>query len=163
MKIARINKTLSQCQLILEHFCVLGTFIELDKAGELRQDRGQMYIPTQEERYSKVAWYTLLMCLVLPSGVVAWAYGDFSDLMWCLFAFTLPLAHLLHAVGIAFTASVVFSSLLHALGFYWVTKRCKWKPKSKLTLVVTWGMFTALVLRLMVAYTLWQSIVGQGR
>lgn len=89
-----------------------------------------MYIPTQEERYSKVAWYTLLMCLVLPAGVVAWAYGDFSDLFWCIFAFTLPLAHLLSAMGVAFTASVIFSCLIHAAAFYWLAKRCKWAPKE---------------------------------
>jgi len=121
-----------------------------------------MYIPTQEERYSKVAWYTLLMCWVLPAGVVAWAYGDFSDLFWCIFAFTLPLAHLLSAMGVAFTASVIFSCILHATAFYWLAKRCKWAPKKKLTLVVTWGMFTALILRLMIAYMLWQSIVSQA-
>ncbi|MBQ4635370.1 MAG: hypothetical protein IJB64_02930 [Akkermansia sp.] len=121
-----------------------------------------MYIPTQEERYSKVAWYTLLMCLVLPAGVVAWAYGDFSDLFWCIFAFTLPLAHLISAMGVAFTASVIFSCIIHAAAFYWLAKRCKWAPKKKLTLVITWGMFTALILRLMIAYMLWQSIVSQA-
>lgn len=121
-----------------------------------------MYIPTQEERYSKVAWYTLLMCLVLPSGVVAWAYGDFSDFFWCIFAFTLPLAHLICAAGVAFTASVILSCLTHAAAFYLLAKRCKWHPKKKLTLVVTWGMFTALILRLMIAYMLWQSVVSQA-
>lgn len=121
-----------------------------------------MYIPTQEERYSKVAWYTLLMCLVLPSGVVAWAYGDFSDLLWCLFAFTLPAAQVFGALGVASTAAVIFSCLLHALGFYWLAKRSKWRPKTKLTLVVTWGMATALVLRLMIAYTLWRAVVSPG-
>lgn len=118
-----------------------------------------MYIPTQEERYSKVAWYTLLMCLAVPSGVVAWAYGNFSDLLMCVFAFTLPLAHLLAWVGISFGFSVIMSSVLHAAAFYWVAKRCKWHPKKKLTLVVTWGMFTALILRMMIAYVVWRKAV----
>ena len=139
---------------------MLLTSLKLDKRRRVGHDsRQSMYIPTQEERYSKVAWYTLLMCMILPSGVVAWAYGDFADLLWCLFAFTLPLAHVFVAVGIAFSASVVFSCLVHALAFYWVAKRCRWTPKKKLTFVVTWGMFTAFVLRLMVAYTVWKSVV----
>lgn len=122
----------------------------------------KMYIPTQEERYSKVAWYTLLMCLAVPSGVVAWAYGDISSLLTCAFAFTIPLARLLELVGISSGFAMIISSLLHAWGFYWISKRCKWAPKKKLTLVVTWGMFTALILRVMIAYTVWCIVLDKA-
>lgn len=119
-----------------------------------------MYIPTQQERYSKVAWYTLLLCLVLPSGLVAWAYGEIDSLLWCACAFVLPMARALTATGASFGGAVMLSSVFYALFFFWLIKRCKWKPKTRLTLAVTWGMCNALVLRLMIAYLLWRSIVG---
>ena len=113
-----------------------------------------MYIPTQEERYSKVAWYTLLMCLVVPSGVVAWAkgelYGYESNLLRCTCAFTEPLARMFAVIGISLGWALIISSVFHASAFYWIVKRCKWHPKKKLTLVVTWGMITALILRLLI-------------
>lgn len=119
-----------------------------------------MYIPTQKERYSKVAWYTLLLCMMLPSGLVAWAYGDFTSLAWCACAFLLPMTHLLVWTGASFGGAVMISSVFHSIAFFWLVKRCRWKPKTRLTVAVTYGMLTALILRLMIAYIVWKSVVG---
>ena len=110
-----------------------------------------MYIPTQEERYSRVAWYTMLMCLVIPSGVVHWAYLKGTDnLLDCAMAFLQPMAHLLAGIGLLNGAAYLVSTVIHALAFFWLVKRCKWTAKKKLTAVVTWGMATAFVWRLMI-------------
>ena len=112
-----------------------------------------MYIPTQEERYSRVAWYTMLLCLVIPSGVVQWAYlKGTDDLLECAMAFVQPLTHLLSAIGLHAGAAYIISALIHALAFFWLVKLCKWSAKKKLTVTVTWGMATAFIWRLMIFY-----------
>ncbi len=39
-----------------------------------------MYIPTQEERYSKVVRLTLLLCVIIPPALVMWL-AEIADLM----------------------------------------------------------------------------------
>ena len=119
-----------------------------------------MYIPTQEERYSKVAKLTLFMCVVVPSGVVAWAYGNVDDLLACSCAFLEPPAFLLKASGcaLAFSLSAVFQCLC----FFLIARSKKLTAKGKLTVAVTWGMLFALLLRLLIAWQFWVAAGGSA-
>ncbi len=65
-------------------------------------------------------------------------------------AFLQPMAHLLAGIGLLNGAAYLVSTVIHALAFFWLVKRCKWTAKKKLTAVVTWGMATAFVWRLMI-------------
>lgn len=110
-----------------------------------------MYIPTQQERYSKVAWYTILMCLVIPTGVVQYAYDkQTNDLTVCVTAFLQPLVYLFSAIGMQVGFAYVFSCLVYAVLFFWLVRRCRWQAKKKLTFAVTLGMLSALVWRLII-------------
>ncbi len=119
-----------------------------------------MYIPTQEERYSKVARFTLFLCVLLPSGVVVWLYGNEHNLLSCAFAFLEPPAVLLRALGCGSSAAFLLSAALQAILFFWMSRSSRLTPKGKLTLAVTWGMFFALVLRVMIAYQFWLAAGG---
>lgn len=110
-----------------------------------------MYIPTQQERYSKVAWYTILMCLVIPAGVVQFAYDkQTNDLSVCATAFLQPLVYLFSALGMHTGFAYIFSAVVYAVLFFWLLRRCQWQAKKKLTFAVTLGMFSALVWRLII-------------
>lgn len=119
-----------------------------------------MYIPTQEERYRKVAGLTLFMCVLVPPGVVAWAYGNEQDLLACAFAFLEPLAFVLKVSGCTSTVAFTLSALLQAVLFFWLSRTGKLTPKGRLTVAVTWGMLTALVLRLLIAWQFWVAAGG---
>lgn len=120
-----------------------------------------MYIPTQEERYSKVATLTLLLCLMVPSAVVAWLAGS-CDLLGCITAFLQPLALLFDSIGFNATAAVCFSALFHAMAFWCLaTAKRRTTPKIRLTIAVTWGMATALLLRVLLAFMLWRQLTGR--
>lgn len=119
-----------------------------------------MYIPTQEERYSKVAGITLFLCIVVPSGIVAWAFGNEQDLMSCAFAFLEPPAFVLKLSGCSSTAAFLLSAALQALLFYVMKRSKKLTPKGKLTLAVTWGMSFALLLRVLIAWQFWLAAGG---
>ena len=134
----------------------------LDTAGEMVQYGAQqdMYIPTQEERYSKVAKITLFMCVVVPSGIVLWAYGNEQDLLSCAFAFLEPPAFLLRAGGCGSGAAFALSAVLQALLFFAMSRSSKLTAKGKLTLAATWGMAFALVLRVLIAWQFWVAAGG---
>ena len=119
-----------------------------------------MYIPTQEERYSKVARFTLFMCVVVPSGIVAWAYGNVQDLLACLFAFPEPPAVLLRSSGCSSGVAFTLSAMLQALVFFLMARSKKLTPKGKLTVAITWGMAFALILRVLIAWQFWQAAGG---
>lgn len=121
-----------------------------------------MYIPTQEERYSKVARFTLFLCVLVPSGIVAWLYGNEQDLLSCAFAFLEPPAVLLKACGCSDTAAFLLSALLQAILFFWLTRSSRLTPKGKLTVAVTWGMLWALILRLLIAWQYWLAAQSAG-
>lgn len=105
-----------------------------------------MYIPTQEERYSKAARLTLLLCIIVPSGVVVWlAGGGLSD---CVAAFLLPISLLLDKVGFNTTAAASISALVQFFVFFWLTRNRKLSPKHRLTIAITWGMLFALIVRI---------------
>lgn len=119
-----------------------------------------MYIPTQEERYGKVAKITLLLCLILPSGVVAWL-AEAGDLLSCSMAFLHPVAWLADSLGFNAEAALCVSATVHAVFFWYVAVTKRLSPKHKLTIAVTWGMLTALLLRLLIAFTLWRQVTGR--
>ena len=121
-----------------------------------------MYIPTQEERYSKVAKLTLFMCVVVPSGVVAWAYGNVDDLLACSCAFLEPPAFLLKVSGCNSALAFTLSAVLQCLGFFLIARSKKLTAKGKLTVAVTWGMLFALLLRLLIAWQFWVAAGGSA-
>lgn len=105
-----------------------------------------MYIPTQEERYSKAARLTLLLCIIIPSGVVVWlAGGNLSD---CTAAFLLPVSLLLDKAGFNATAAACISALIQFIFFLWLTRSRRLTPKNRLTIAITWGMLFALIVRI---------------
>lgn len=115
-----------------------------------------MYIPTQEERYSKVARLTLLLCIVAPSAVVMWL-AEIADLMSCTYAFLLPVAIPLDWVGFNKVAAMCISALLQGIVFFWLAGTRKLSPKAKTTIAVTWGMCFALILRILIAFAIYQA------
>lgn len=121
---------------------------------------GAMFIPTQQERYSKVARITLLLCVILPSAIVAWL-AEAGDLLSCLCGFLWPIALPLTWLGFTKVAAVCLSAFLQAVAFVWLARSRRLTPRGKLTLAVTWGMFFALLLRVLIAFELWRSITGQ--
>lgn len=123
-------------------------------------DAGVMLIPTQQERYSKVARITLLLCVILPSAVVAWL-AEVEDALSCLFGFLWPIALPLTYLGFTKLAAVCLSALVQALAFVWLTRSRRLTARGKLTLAVTWGMGFALALRVLIAFELWRSVTGQ--
>lgn len=120
-----------------------------------------MYIPTQAERYAKTATVTLLLCIIIPSGVVAWL-ADMGDVLTCASAFLQPAALLFDSMGFNAEAALCFSATVQAILFWrLVSTKKKLTPKHKLTIAVTWGMLTALLLRLLIAFTLWRQVTGR--
>lgn len=119
-----------------------------------------MYIPTQEERYRKVATLTLLLCLVIPSAVVAWL-AEAGDLLSCAAAFLQPLALLLDSIGFNAAAALCFSATVYAILFWGLAATKRLSAKNKLTIAVTCGMLHALLLRLLIAFLLWRQVTGQ--
>lgn len=119
-----------------------------------------MYIPTQEERYRKVATLTLLLCLIIPSAVVAWL-ADTGDLLACAAAFLQPVALLFDSIGFNAVAALCCSATVFALCFWGLVVNKRLTAKHKLTIAVTCGMVNALLLRLLVAFMLWRQVTGQ--
>lgn len=118
-----------------------------------------MYIPTQKERYSKVAQITLLLCVMIPSGVVAWL-GGVEDVLSCCIAFLWAVAQPLVYMGFAKPAALCLSALVQAVTFFWMARTPRLTARGKLTIAVTWGMAFALILRILIAFELWRSIAG---
>ncbi len=119
-----------------------------------------MYIPTQKERYSSVANLTLLLCIIAPSCFVAWIYTEmgFGGIMT---AFSWPLAVVFQALFGSFGAGMMMSSVLQLVA-YMLLRRSKLEPKRKLTIAILWGMGSALAVRALIAYQLYQAVVRAG-
>ena len=116
-----------------------------------------MYIPTQEERYSKVAKITLFLCVMLPSSVVCLAGGE-RGLMNVLAAFLFPPGMIFQSVlGVSLSAAICISAALQGAAFWWLSCFCRRSPKAKITIAITWGMSLALLLRLQIAYLTWSA------
>lgn len=132
----------------------------IDRCRRFRHDtHAIMFIPTQQERYSKVARITLLLCVIVPSGIVSWL-GGHETLLSCITAFLQPIALPINYMGFGANASLCLSALLQAIIFFLVAHHRKLTPKTKLTICITWGMFFALLLRLLLAYAAWRSVQG---
>lgn len=113
-----------------------------------------MYIPTQEERYSKVAKLTLFLCIMLPSAVVMWL-TEIADLLTSTYAFLLPIAMPLDWVGFNKVAAICISALIQGIFFFWLAGSRKLSPKARTTIAVTWGMSFALILRILIAFSVY--------
>lgn len=118
-----------------------------------------MYIPTQEERYSKVARLTLLLCIMVPSAVVMWL-AEIADLMTCAYAFLLPVAMPLDWVGFNKVAAICISALIQGIVFFWLAITRKLSAKTKTTIAITWGMSFALILKLLIAFSVYRAVRG---
>ena len=118
-----------------------------------------MYIPTQEERYSKVARLTLLLCVMVPSAVVMWL-AEIADLMTCAYAFLLPVAMPLDWVGFNKVAAICISALIQGIVFFWLAITRKLSTKTKTTIAITWGMSFALILKLLIAFSVYRAVRG---
>ena len=113
-----------------------------------------MYIPTQEERYSKVEKITLFLCVMAPSAVVAWL-GQVGDILACSMGFLWPIALPLCYLGASANLALCLSALLQGFVFFWLLRTKILTPRAKTTLAITWGMLFALILRLALAYQAW--------
>ena len=131
----------------------------LDKFGHIRQDRGVMYIPTQEERYSKVARLTLALCIIAPSAVVMWL-AEITDLLTCTYSFLLPVAMPLDWLGFNKMAAICISALIQGILFFWLAVSKKLSAKAKTTSAVTWGMSFALILKILIAFSVYRAVRG---
>ncbi len=122
-----------------------------------------MYIPTQQERYRKVASITLFLCVIIPSAVVYWLATDDGDvdIFACLFAFIWPIAKPLDYLGFNISAAMGISAFVQACAFFWLVRVQKLTPKVRLTIAVTWGMFFALLLKLFFAFDLRRQVSGK--
>ena len=107
-----------------------------------------------------MAQITLLLCVMIPSGVVAWL-GGMEDVLSCSMAFLWPVAQPLVYMGFAKPAALCLSALVQAVAFFWMARTHRLTARGKLTIAVTWGMAFALVLRLLIAFELWRSITGK--
>jgi hypothetical protein len=120
---------------------------------------GVMYIPTQEERYSKVARLTLMLCVVVPSAVVMWL-SEIAELTSCTYAFLLPVAMPLDMIGFNKTAAICISALVQGILFFWLAATKKLSAKAKTTIAVTWGMSFALILKILIAFSVYRAVRG---
>ena len=119
-----------------------------------------MYIPTQEERYSKVARITLFLCVIVPPGVVAWL-GQVGDVLACACGFLFPIAlPISWFFECSLLVALCLSALLQAVFFFLMVRSRTLTAKGKVTLAITWGMLFALILRLMIAYEVWVNAVA---
>lgn len=107
-----------------------------------------------------MAQITLLLCVMIPSGVVAWL-GGMDDVLSCSMAFLWPVAQPLVYMGFAKPAALCLSALVQAVAFFWMARTHRLTARGKLTIAVTWGMAFALILRVLIAFELWRSITGK--
>lgn len=119
-----------------------------------------MLIPTREERYSKAPKITLLLCVMIPSAVVAWL-ADYSDPLTLLFAFLQPIALILAFLGMKAGLSMIISAILQGACFLGVAANRRLSSKAKLTICVTWGMAFAAALRFLIAWSVWRQATGK--
>ena len=131
----------------------------LDKRTGIQDDSGVMYIPTQEERYSKVARLTLLLCIIAPSAVVMWL-AEITDLLTCCYSFLLPVAMPLDWLGFNKVAAICISALIQGIVFFWLAVNKKMSAKTRTTIAVTWGMSFALLLKVLIAFSVYRAVRG---
>ena len=124
--------------------------------GEWGKIGARMYIPTQEERYSKAARLTLMLCIIAPSALVTWLLG--APLGQAFAAFLLPISVLLEKLAdFNSIAAASISAIVQFVVFLWLAYNRRLTPKQRLTVAITWGMLFALILRIII----YQATLGQ--
>ncbi|MCC8020707.1 MAG: hypothetical protein LIO63_01780 [Akkermansia sp.] len=108
-----------------------------------------MYIPTQKERYSKAALGTLLLCVIIPPAVILYLKG-ITDLFDISLAFTLPLALFFQTLCVPPGAATWLSFILQVFLFILLACRTNWTPKTRMTVAITWGMISALAVKIII-------------
>jgi hypothetical protein len=120
-----------------------------------------MYIPTQEERYSKRSLLTLMLCVIAPCGVYAFSLSNkFSEPLqalglpdgmgWAemLIYFSYPLAYGLAHIGLPWTAGVIVSILVHAGILTFIYTRKEMTVKTMISWAIGLGMADLLAMKL---------------
>lgn len=124
-----------------------------------------MFIPTQEERYSKRTFVTLVLCVMLPSAVYAYFHSaqfdvpvdSIAGMLNLIFFFTHPLAVLflklglpkMTAAGVTWGIGGTVASLFVHLALIYLIYRSKLTVKRAVTLAVTIGFLDLLAAKLM--------------
>lgn len=124
-----------------------------------------MFIPTQEERYSKRTFMTLVLCVMLPCAVYAYFHSSeftvpvdsLAGMLNLLFFFTHPLAVLflwlgapsMSAAGVTWGIGGTVASLFVHLAIIYLIYRSKMTVKGAVTLAVTIGFADLLAAKIM--------------
>ena len=63
-------------------------------------------------------------------------------------------------LGFNKVAALCISALLQGIVFFWLCVSRKLSAKTKCTIAVTWGMGFALILRLLIAFSIYRAVKG---
>ena len=116
-----------------------------------------MYIPTQEERYAKKGFVSLILCVVVPSCLYVSLLSkqlmmvrghEWEAIMKIFLAFTYPLAALFAMTGIPFFWwSVGISLAVHAGIVIWLKTAPRLSPKKAICIALCVGMLDFLFVK----------------
>ena len=117
-----------------------------------------MYIPTQEERYAKKGFVSLILCVVVPSCLYVSLLSkqlmmvrghEWEAIMKIFRAFTYPLAVLFAMTGIPFFWwSVGISLAVHAGIVIWLKTAPRLSPKKAICIALCVGMLDFLFVKI---------------
>ncbi len=117
-----------------------------------------MYIPTQEERYSKKGLVSLILCIMVPSCLYLTMASKELDMIkgeeWdpvlkVFTAFAYPLAGVFSLTGIPFFWwSIALSVLTHAGLIAWLKITPRLNFKQSVCIALSIGMLEFLILKL---------------
>ncbi len=117
-----------------------------------------MYIPTQEERYSKKGIVSLILCNIVPSCLYLSMQSkelmmhpgqEWDAVMKIFTAFAYPLAGVFSLMGIPFFWwAIGISVVLHGGFIYWLKKSKKLNAKKAVCIALSLGMLEFLILKL---------------
>ena len=117
-----------------------------------------MYIPTQEERYAKKGFVSLILCVVVPSCLYVSLLSkqlmmvrghEWEAIMKIFLAFTYPLAALFAMTGIPFFWwSVGISLAVHAGIVIWLKTAPRLSPKKAICIALCVGMLDFLFVKI---------------
>ena len=63
-------------------------------------------------------------------------------------------------VGFNKVAAICISALIQGIIFFWLAVTKKLSAKAKSTIAITWGMSFALILRLLIAFSIYRAVRG---
>ena len=117
-----------------------------------------MYIPTQEERYAKKGFVSLILCVVVPSCLYVSLLSkqlmmvrghEWEATMKSSWGFTCPLAALFAMTGIPFFWwSVGISLAVHAGIVIWLKTAPRLSPKKAICIALCVGMLDFLFVKI---------------